>query len=508
MADTEVHPQPQGFVEAVRPERSVSPSRAVALSPDGRQFQFRGAAQAAFEPGGLVVLGDAGETRQLGQIEEVEFSLDTGATGSGRVLGALTDSETRLNARATHAFARSTVTAASADTVETLYAGARTTLPIGSFLAADAVPARLLPHRFNRHTFWCGQSGSGKTYALGVVLEQLLIHTDLPMVIFDPNADFVRIREPRLTPGGVSREGASGGGAGGDGSGSARGFDDLRALAQRDIRILRPSTDAPLRVRFVDMPLSTRAAVLHLHPLDDRAEHNELIHFEETVGLLPPDRVVSGLHGRGTAAALDLAARIENLRVTDWSVWAGGREAVTDVLDERPDAAVLDLGGFAYPDESLVVAIAVLDDLWAKREQRRPMLIVIDEAHNLCSPDNTSPLHVAVRERIIQIAAEGRKFGLWLLLSTQRPSRIHSSIISQCDNLALMKMTSPVDVEELATIFGFVPPAMLARAARFTQGEALFAGGFVPAPTMVRIGERLTREGGADVGVPIREPRR
>jgi hypothetical protein len=31
------------------------------------------------------------------------------------------------------------------------------------------------------------------------------------------------------------------------------------------------------------------------------------------------------------------------------------------------------------------------------------------------------------------------KFGLWLLLSTQRPSKVHSGIISQCDNLALMK---------------------------------------------------------------------
>ena len=149
--------------------------------------------------------------------------------------------------------------------------------------------------------------------------------------------------------------------------------------------------------------------------------------------------------------------------------------------------------------------MAVLDDLWLKRELRRPILIVIDEAHNLCSPEQTSPLHVAVRERLVQIAAEGRKFGLWLLLSTQRPSRIHPSIISQCDNLALMKMTSPVDLGELATIFGFVPAAMLDRSPGFRQGEALFAGGFVPAPTMVKMGGRLTIEGGVDVRVPLRQ---
>ena len=125
--------------------------------------------------------------------------------------------------------------------------------------------------------------------------------------------------------------------------------------------------------------------------------------------------------------------------------------------------------------------------------------------HTTCArPSASSPLQVAVRERLIQIAAEGRKFGLWLLLSTQRPSRIHPSIISQCDNLALMKMTSPLDLDELATIFGFVPAAMLARSPGFRQGEALFAGGFVPAPTIVTMGRRITREGGADVSVPIR----
>ena len=73
-------------------------------------------------------------------------------------------------------------------------------------------------------------------------------------------------------------------------------------------------------------------------------------------------------------------------------------------------------------------------------------MLVIDEAHNLCSPELDSPLAVAVRERIIQIAAEGRKFGLWLLLSTQRPSKVHPGIISQCDNLALMRMSSPLDL--------------------------------------------------------------
>ena len=469
-------------------------------SPDGRAFQFAGARGHWLEAGAFVTLradggagsdGGAGTGAQLGQIEAVTHSLGGAAQGSGRLLGVL-DPDGTLDGRRTRAFDEGEMASAEARDVEALHLSAGATLEIGSYLAtgggpgsggvADVTPARLLPHRFNRHTFWCGQSGSGKTYALGVVLEQLLVHTALPLVVFDPNADFVRLGEAR--------------GDTGDGA----------VLAARDIRVLRAGSPDPLclRARFTDLATPAKGAVLHLDPLVDRAEFNELLHLEETLGSVSAERILPGLRARGTAAAAELAARLENLRVIEWRVWAGRSTTAIDVIESRPDATVLDLGGFDHPDEPLVVALAVLDDLWAKRESRRPLLIVIDEAHNLCSPDTTSPLQVAVRERIIQIAAEGRKFGLWLLLSTQRPSRVHASVISQCDNLALMKMTSPVDLDELATVFGFVPSAMFARSPRFRQGEALFAGGFAPAPSMVRMGERLTPEGGGDVGVPLR----
>ncbi len=61
-------------------------------------------------------------------------------------------------------------------------------LPIGQLLLAPGVDAALDAGGFNRHTFMCGQSGSGKTYSLGLLLEQaLVVDTSLRMVILDPN---------------------------------------------------------------------------------------------------------------------------------------------------------------------------------------------------------------------------------------------------------------------------------------------------------------------------------
>jgi uncharacterized protein len=310
------------------------------------------------------------------------------------------------------------------------------------------------------------------------------VQTALPIVIFDPNSDFVRLGE--------LQEGVSG--------------PDAEALVQRDIRVLRPSTEGaePLRARFTDMQARSRAAVLRLDPVTDRDEYNTVMHLTETFNIANMASMVSTLLASDDSGNQALGKRLENLGTLDWEVWARGDTAATDVIETRPDATVLDIGGFSTPDQQLVIALAVLDDLWERRESRKPVLLVIDEAHNLCSPELESPLALAVRERIIQIAAEGRKFGLWLLLSTQRPSKVHAGIISQCDNLGLMKMVSPHDLEDIATYFGFAPPALLALSPWFRQGEALFAGGFVPAPTLLRVGERLTPEGGRDVGVPLR----
>jgi DNA helicase HerA-like ATPase len=86
------------------------------------------------------------------------------------------------------------------------------------------------------------------------------------------------------------------------------------------------------------------------------------------------------------------------------------------------------------------------------------VLIVIDEAHSICPPDPVTPVEQVLTERVVQIAAEGRKYGLWLLLSTQRPTKIHPNALTQCDNLGLMRMSSPRDLAELSGLFGYAPP--------------------------------------------------
>jgi len=312
-----------------------------ATSFDGRAFHFEVEQDARPAAGAFVTFTTADGVRRLGQVLE-SVPAEAGTVGIvGRVLGEV-DGDGAFLGLSGLPFTDADVNPADEGTIDRVYAAPGARLTIGALEASPGVPARLLPNRFNRHTFWCGQSGSGKTYALGVVLEELLLHTELPMVVFDPNGDFVRLRELRAPK---VPQGEDGGAA----------F-DREALAGRDIRIRRPlgtvgapaaeAGTAPLLVRFTELRMRSKAAVLGIDPLVDREEYNALLHYESRIASENPEQIVVDLQASADPAARALALRVENLRLMDWELWAGNEEAITDTLDGRPDALILDVGGF------------------------------------------------------------------------------------------------------------------------------------------------------------------
>ncbi|NNC11641.1 ATP-binding protein [Planctomonas sp. JC2975] len=354
-------------------------------------------------------------------------------------------------------------------------------LTVGTAVDDPDRPAVIDASRFNRHTFWCGQSGSGKTYALGVVLEQLLLETSLPMVVFDPNADYAHMRDMREDTEAAMRE----------------RFDAF------DVRVFHSSTseEPQLHARFVDLSVRSQAAVAMLDPIRDGEEYNALLHLDDSLSHYQRGTLLDTLFSSGDEARRQLGMRIDNLQILDWPLWAFGGDSVLETIDERPRVTILDVSGFPHPAELQTAALAVLEHLWERRMDRKPVLIVLDEAHNFCPPEARNSVEEQLTEQLIQIAAEGRKFGLWLFLSTQRPTKIHPNVLSQCDNLGLMRMNSPRDLAELAHVFGFVPQQLLEQSSSFAKGEVLLAGAFSEEAQLVRVRRRLTAEGGSDLAV-------
>jgi uncharacterized protein len=470
----------------------------LATSVDGRRFSFQAPLRGLeLQPGGYAAIEDDG-VRRLGQVLDVEIAHVDGPE-LGREIGEAADafdvrSRTVLRlARGSGVvldgqsgpFHDASVHAAPPDAVSAWIermqpAGA--TLTVGELALVDGVPLALAAGGFDRHTFLCGQSGSGKTYALGTILERLLLETTLRIVVLDPNSDFVRLTELR--------------------EGVDEGLADRYREATSGVVVRRAAERGTerLRLRFAELDPQTQAAALRLDPIHDRDEYSELVRLVETQAG-ERSRTPEALRELLESEAPVLSRRIQNLGVDRWQVWAAGDEG--SLLDELaasgPRCLVVDLGSLPAREEQQLVAAAVLGHLWERRAERDPVLVVLDEAHNVCPQVPEGALLELATEHAVRIAGEGRKYGLYLLVVTQRPQKVHENVVSQCDNLALMRMNSLADLDYVGEVFSHAPRGLLERAVAFRQGEALFAGKLVSHPTLGRIGARLSEEGGGDV---------
>jgi DNA helicase HerA-like ATPase len=449
----------------------------LATSVDGRRFEFQASLHGLeLETGGYVSVDVAGQPR-LGQVLSLRMEQhETGALDRpGRILIRVARGEGAL-LEGDGTFHDGLVRRAAPDEVAGWLERTRderTRLEVGELALARGVPFPLDAGGFGRHTFLCGQSGSGKTYSLGVLLEHLLMETGLRVVVLDPNSDYVRLGEPR------------------DATGAERYGETAQGVAVRS----GTSGESRIGVRFRELSPAAHAAVLRLDPIADRAEYAELVALVE-------DKGIRSLEDLARSPAEGLKLRARTLGVDRWGIWPGPEgTSLPEELDsdEGPRCLVVDLGSLPTREEQALTAGAVLERLWRARARRRPVAIVIDEAHNVCPAEPDDPLTALATAEAIRIAGEGRKFGLYLIVVTQRPQKVHENVLSQCDNLVLMRMNSSADLGHVARVFSFVPPAVVDRAGTFSQGEALVAGKISSHPALIRFGARITEEGGADV---------
>ena len=453
----------------------------LATSVDGRRFSYQASLHGLeLEAGGYVAIESGGQV-QLGQVLSLRMEQHEAAHPErpGTVVIRLARGDGALLDGDGGSFHDAVLRPATADEVSGWLERTRSErarLEIGEFALARGVPFSLDAGGFGRHSFVCGQSGSGKTYSLGVLLERLLLETGLRIVVLDPNSDYVRLGEPsaRAKPDAVDR---------------------YRGVAE-GVAVRSGTSGADrISVRLRDLSPHHQAALLRLDPVEDRSEYSELLDLIEDEG-------ITSLEALRRSPADAIKARARNLGVDRWEIWPGAEgESLVDELEGAAAArcTVVDLGSLPTREEQTVVAGAVLERLWRQRARREPVAIVIDEAHNICPAEPGDPLTALATEDVIRIAGEGRKFGLYLIVVTQRPGKVHENVLSQCDNLVLMRMNSVADLAHVANVFSFVPAGLIDRATTFDQGEALVAGKIATHPALIRFGSRISAEGGADV---------
>lgn len=161
--------------------------------------------------------------------------------------------------------------------------------------------------------------------------------------------------------------------------------------------------------------------------------------------------------------------------------WVGKEKPIT----------VLDLSGVppSIVDDLVGAVLRILYDamFWGRAipvgARARPLLITLEEAHAYLSTQSKSRAAAAAR----RVAKEGRKYGVGLMLVSQRPSEIDPTILAQCGTLVAMRLTNETDRSQIRSCSSDNLEGLFSMLPILRTGEALIVGEAVGLPVRALI---------------------
>lgn len=122
----------------------------------------------------------------------------------------------------------------------------------------------------------------------------------------------------------------------------------------------------------------------------------------------------------------------------------------------------------------------------ADPRNRFPVHMVLEEAHRYVG---STPSRYAVDASKVfeRIAKEGRKYGMFLMVASQRPSELSKTVLSQCSNFVIHRIQNPDDLSQIRQMTPFISEAVLKRLPSLPKQHALVFGTSVNLPTTFKV---------------------
>jgi DNA helicase HerA-like ATPase len=163
-------------------------------------------------------------------------------------------------------------------------------------------------------------------------------------------------------------------------------------------------------------------------------------------------------------------------------------------ITEGPRVSIIDLSMLSHevlPYACTVIGRILLEareNLQAARRYKHPWVFILEEAHNYARPPRANEERGQTLSRLgfERIAKEGRKFGLSLVIASQRPSEISQTIISQCANFISHRLQNPDDIDHFRHIIPIQARRLLDQVTILASGEAIVFGSAFHVPTRVQ----------------------
>lgn len=159
-------------------------------------------------------------------------------------------------------------------------------------------------------------------------------------------------------------------------------------------------------------------------------------------------------------------------------------------LRKRSQVTIFDMN--EVEDEVVEVVSAVVTRMIFERLRRSharntfPVNLVLEEAHRYVA-ERPSDFAIDATKIFERVAKEGRKYGLFILLASQRPSELSRTVLSQCSNFVVHRIQNPEDLHHVRRMTPFISESVLSRLPSLPKQHALIFGNSVSIPTTFRV---------------------
>jgi len=313
-----------------------------------------------------------------------------------------------------------------------------------------------------KHLAILAKTGSGKSYALGVLVEEM-IQKKVPVLIIDPHGEYYSLKYP-------AEEG--------------KGFFENIAeygLPDKNIKQLKLANNISSG-EFMHM-LPTKLSNSQQALLYTALQNTEKVDFDE---------LKTNLSYQDNTSKWQVIQAVDYLKGLD--IFSHNFTQYNELI-KPGTCSIINLKGIA-PEVQEIIVYKLLKDLFEERKKKNipPFFAIIEEAHNFCPERGFAESKALPILRTI--ASEGRKFGLGLCIVSQRPAKVDKNVLSQCSTQIILKVTNPNDLKAISSSVEGLAGKVEDEIQNLPIGTALLAG-VVDMPLFVQIRTRLTKHGGS-----------
>ncbi|MCD6403549.1 MAG: ATP-binding protein [Candidatus Aenigmarchaeota archaeon] len=331
-----------------------------------------------------------------------------------------------------------------------------------------------------KHMAILAKTGAGKSYLVAVLLEEF-IENKIPAVVIDPHGEYTTLKVPNDNPEELKY---------------VERFEIEPQGYEKEVEVYcleKNLIEGAKKLRFPGR--LTSSEIFEMLPFRlSGAQMNIIYNAARNLDALDYtlDDLIKEVEFVKSKTKWSVISVLESLKSTGLFV----EDKYTDLkeLVKPGKITIINLKGIE-PDIQTLVVYKLAHDLFELRKISKipPFVFVVEEAHNFCPERGFGEV---VSSKILRtIASEGRKFGMGLVVVSQRAARIDKNVLSQCNTQAFLRINNPNDLKSITDSVEGVTPELVGEIKTLPVGTALITG-IIDQPLIVDIRIRRSRHAG------------